>query len=1340
MKNLRSTLFRVVILASFFLKSIAVFSQYCDSITPSTVVDLSANPNMSWTSLPIARNGHCCGTTNPDKCLEFIITLNANAIAISFNIASGAVPPGALYYQIDCGPITPVGSPICLDGPGPHHLTFCKPGNNENTFSITSYSSPIIGPDTSLNAGCQGFIFAQYYNEPSVSWTSIAPGAPGAYNSYLSCVSGCDTTFVTAPNSGAPAYVDYLVCGNDIGQCNPSPICDTIRVKFVPPHVVTVTPTLSTICAGDPPVSLAANVAGGAGPFSYLWSTGDTTASILASGGIHTVTVTDQGGCVSVVASATIDELPLPPVNAGTDQTVCDGIATTLSGSGATSYVWNNGITDGVAFVQAVGTMIYTLTGTDANGCVNTDQVNVTVNPLPVVNAGVDQTVCDGVATTLSGSGATSYLWDNGISNGVAFVQAVGTMTYTVTGTDANGCVNTDQVNVTVNPLPVVNAGVDQTVCDGVATTLSGSGATSYLWDNGISNGVAFVQAVGTMTYTVTGTDANGCVNTDQANVTVNPLPIVNAGTDQTVCEGATTTLSGSGATSYVWNNGITDGVAFVQAVGTMIYTLTGTDANGCVNTDQVNVTVNPLPVVNAGVDQTVCDGVATTLSGSGATSYLWDNGISNGVAFVQAVGTMTYTVTGTDANGCVNTDQVNVTVNPLPIVNAGTDQTVCEGATTTLSGSGATSYLWDNGISNGVAFVQAVGTMTYTVTGTDANGCVNTDQANVTVNPLPIVNAGTDQTVCEGATTTLSGSGATSYVWNNGITDGVAFVQAVGTMTYTVTGTDANGCVNTDQVNVTVNPLPVVNAGVDQTVCDGVATTLSGSGATSYVWNNGITDGVAFVQAVGTMTYTVTGKDANSCVNTDQVNVTVNPLPVVNAGVDQTVCDGVATTLSGSGATSYLWDNGISNGVAFVQAVGTMTYTVTGTDANGCVNTDQVNVTVNPLPIVNAGIDQKVCEGATTTLSGSGATSYVWNNGITDGVAFVQAVGTMIYTLTGAGENGCVNTDQANVTVNPLPVVNAGADQAVCELTLITLSVVGSPNLSWDNGVLNNVPFNQAVGTVIYTVTDSYATGCTTFDQVSVTVHPNPEVATQNHRVCPGEGVILKGEGALWYAWTGGVIDGVEFFPTQSADFIVTGTNAFGCTGTAISKVTVYEAPIADFNILDLSLTTVSSGTGFSNTSSGAVSYSWDFGDGTGTSNAFEPYHEFPTTESGSYEINLTVTSEEGCIAELTKYVYVLQDYTIYVPNAFTPDGSGVNEVFKPVMEGFDEFSYTLYIFNRWGEIVFESHNMELGWDGTYSQRDERAQDGVFTWKIEVALKNSSDSKIFIGHVTLLK
>ena len=352
-KHLDPTKFIGVLLLLLFLPN-TVFSQYCDSITPSMSVDLSASPNVSWISPSIARDGNCCGTTNPDNCLEFIITLHPSAIAVSFSIASGAVPPGALFYQVDCGPITPVGSPICLDGPGPHHLTFCKPGNNENTFSITSYSEPIIGPDTTLNAGCQGFIYAQYYNEPSISWTSIAPGNVGDYDSYLSCTTGCDTTFVSAPTSGAPAFVDYLVCGNDVGGCNPNPICDTIRVNFVPPHTVDVTPLYTEICAGDPPVLLTANVSGGTGPFTYLWSNGATTASILETGGIHSVDVTDQGGCLTITNQAEVVEHPLPVVDAGVDQAVCDGESVTLNGSGAVSYVWDNGVTDGVSLVPVL--------------------------------------------------------------------------------------------------------------------------------------------------------------------------------------------------------------------------------------------------------------------------------------------------------------------------------------------------------------------------------------------------------------------------------------------------------------------------------------------------------------------------------------------------------------------------------------------------------------------------------------------------------------------------------------------------------------------------------------------------------------------------------------------------------------------------------------------------------------------------------------------------------------------------------------------------------------------------------------------------------------------------
>jgi len=1096
---------------------------------------------------------------------------------------------------------------------------------------------------------------------------------------------------------------------------------------------------------------------------NYRWDFGDGIITPLSNGPIvavpnttgtyvaptHTYTssgnfnvelyVESADGCFdNIIIPLTINDIPV--VAAGADQTVCDGAAVTLNGAGANTYVWDNGITDGVPFVQGVGTITYTVTGTDANGCENTDQVDVTVNPLPVVNAGADQTVCDGVAVTLNGTGASTYVWDNGITDGVPFVQGVGTITYTVLGTDANGCENTDQVDVTVNPLPVVNAGADQTVCEGSAVTLNGAGATSYVWNNGVTDGVPFLQGVGTITYSVIGTDANGCENTDQVDVLVNPLPVVNAGADQTVCDGAAVTLNGAGANTYVWDNGITDGVPFVQGVGTITYTVTGTDANGCENTDQVDVTVNPLPVVNAGADQTVCDGVAVTLNGVGANTYVWDNGITDGVPFVQGVGTITYTVIGTDANGCENTDQVDVTINPLPVVNAGANQTVCDGAAVTLNGAGATSYVWNNGVTDGVPFVQGVGTITYTVTGTDVNGCQNTDQVDVTINALPNVNAGADQTVCDGAAVTLNGAGANSYVWDNGITDGVPFIPAVGTITYTVIGTDVNGCENTDQVDVTVNPLPVVEAGIDQELCEGSMVTLSGSGAPGYVWDNGVIDGVPFIQAVGTTIYTVIGTDANGCQNTDQVSVLVSPLPIVDAGVDQILCEESMITLTASGANSYQWDNGVIDGVPFIQAVGTITYTVIGTDIKGCQSTDQVDATINALPMVNAGADQTVCDGVAVTLNGAGAGSYIWDNGVIDGVPFIPAIGTITYTLIGTDANGCANSDQVDVTVNPNPTISAGSDQSLCENSWITLSASGAPSIVWDNGVVNDLPFQQGIGTIVYTVTGTLPTGCFSSTNISVTILQNPIVTASDVIICEGEAAVLMGSGAVNYAWNKGVQNGNPFYPNQTDTYTVIGTSANGCSSQAQATVTVMPTPIVDFDVLNLHLSTTDPSTGFDNLSVGAVSYEWNFGDGSSINTEFEPYHTFPEDQAGEYIIELTGYSEYGCSARDIKYVHVFRDYLIYVPNAFTPDNSGVNEVFKPVMTGFDEDGYTMYIFNRWGNLIFETHDMEVGWDGTFHDENNRVQDGVFTWKIEANIKDSNDSKIFVGHVSILK
>jgi hypothetical protein len=254
------------------------------------------------------------------------------------------------------------------------------------------------------------------------------------------------------------------------------------------------------------------------------------------------------------------------------------------------------------------------------------------------VNAGIDQTICAGTSVSLSGTGATTYSWNNGVANNVSFTPTT-TATYSVSGTSSAGCVSSDQVLVTVNALPTVDAGIDQTLCAGVSASLTASGAASYSWDNGVSNGVSFTPA-SSATYSVSGTDANGCVNSDVVIVTVNDLPNVSAGADQSICKGAAVTLSGTGASTYAWNNNVTDGVAF-NPISTATYNVSGTDANGCVNADEVLVTVN--------------EASASTLTESALDSYTL-----NGQTYTQSG---TYTQVITNAAGCDSTITLNLTL-----------------------------------------------------------------------------------------------------------------------------------------------------------------------------------------------------------------------------------------------------------------------------------------------------------------------------------------------------------------------------------------------------------------------------------------------------------------------------------------------------------------------------------------------------------------------------------------------------------------------------------------------------------------------------------------------------
>ncbi|MEY3048998.1 MAG: hypothetical protein RL365_1036, partial [Bacteroidota bacterium] len=441
-------------------------------------------------------------------------------------------------------------------------------------------------------------------------------------------------------------------------------------------------------------------------------------------------------GCESQRASSAVTINALPVVSAGSNQAVCTGTAVTLSGSGASTYAWNNNVQDGVAFTPNA-TQTYTVTGTDANGCTNTAQVQVAVNALPVVSGGQSFAVCQGTSVILFGSGAQSYTWNNGVVNSTPFVPIL-TQSYTVVGTDINGCSNTAQVTVTVNPLPIVSGGGNQNVCAGNSVTLSGSGANNYTWNNNVQNGVAFTPNA-TQTYTVTGTDANGCTNTAQVQVAVNALPVVSAGANQTICSGANVTLNGSGATSYAWNNNVQDGVAFTPNA-TQTYTVTGTDANGCTNTAQVLVTVNPLPQLVLGNNINTCVGSPVTLSATGAVTYNWSGGVQNGVSFIPNT-TQYYVVTGVNGLGCSTTDSILVSVhNPT---------------SSTINITACNSYSL-----NGDTFNQSG---TYIQTIQNVMGCDSTITLNLVINVpplLPIITVNNDVTL-----TTLTQPNVT-YQW----------------------------------------------------------------------------------------------------------------------------------------------------------------------------------------------------------------------------------------------------------------------------------------------------------------------------------------------------------------------------------------------------------------------------------------------------------------------------------------------------------------------------------------------------------------------------------------------
>ncbi len=1133
----------------------------------------------------------------------------------------------------------------------------------------------LVNPLPDADAGPDQTICDQQTVQIGGAPTSSVPSATFLWDNAASLTSATDPN----PTANPSVTTTYTVTVTHTNGCTNT---DQVLVSVNPLPAADAGPDQS-ICIGS-----SATIGGsptGPGGSSFIWDNAISLSSATDPNPIATpsatttysVTVTDGFGCTNI-DQVLITVNPIPDADAGADQTICLNETIQIGGSPTSgvlnaTFLWDNATslssaTDPNPMANPTATTTYTVTVTHTNGCTATDQVTVNVNPLPVVDPGLDREICFGASTTLGGTPTaplgSTIIWDNAATLSSAtdpnpIATPTTTTTYTVTVTDLNACTNTGQVTVTVNGLPIADAGPDLNSCAGSPVVIGGSPTgppgASYVWDNAASLSNAIdpnptATPIATTTYSVTVTDVKGCTAVDQVIVSVVPIPDADAGPDQTICDLQSIGIGGSPTSSvlnatFLWDNATslssaTSSNPLASPSVTTTYTVTVTHTNGCTNTDQVIVNVNPLPTVDAGLDRSLCVGLSTTLGGSPtgppSSTYAWDNaGTLNDPTNPNPIATppvtTTYSVTVTDNLGCVNTDDVVVTVIPIPDADAGSDQTICELDTIQIGGNptsavvGAT-YAWDNAasLSNSTASnpnAFPIVTTTYTVTVTHPNACTNTDAITITVDPLPLADAGSDVTICEGLTATIGGSptgpiGA-SYAWNNStslndpaIANPIA--SPIVTTTYMVTVTDGTtGCTKTDQVVVTVNPIPVVDAGQDITICQGQSTPLGGNPtsptAISYLWDNAASLNNASVAnplaspSIST-TYSVTVTDVNGCTNVDQIDITVNPAPNVEAGPDQTICNLDSVAIGGSPTSStvgatYSWspvsdldDPSASN--PFAKPSTTTKYFVIVSDGAGCTSVDSMVVNVNPLPVVDFKVDETCISDLAaftdeTSISTGSFSDWAWDFGDGVGSSILQNPGYQyqnpgVYTvrLIVTSDLGCVDSISKSVTINALPVVDAGPDVALCFGDTVMLG--GNPTgpsgslYSWNPGFdLSDVsaanPNAYPLFSTSYNLSVTDLNGCINYDTVDITVNPLPVVtASPDTSICIGEPVQLLAQGAVSYVWSPTTYLSDPFIANPVAraetniEYIVTGIDANGCADTDTISIEVFNLSFA--------------------------------------------------------------------------------------------------------------------------------------------------------------------------------
>lgn len=1259
-----------------------------------------AFPNNVIAITGLGIGNYTLSTADQDGCtgdIVFTVTQPANFLGFSigsstdatcFNTSDGSISAtgtggwGAYTYQwIRLSDNVVIGTAATITGlaAGDYRLDIIDRSGTGCTIStptLTINSPPEIVPTASItNTLCNGDANGEID-------LSVAGGvAPYTY----SWSNGGTTQDISGLTAG-----NYTVTITDNSGC-----IDVESFTVTEPAVLTINPDIRDVnCFGDNTGRIRSNVTGGTAPYSYAWSTGNTGTNLNNRvAGTYSLTVTDANGCVATAVGLTVTEpaMALSKLSDVQNDPACFGNSDgsiTINMQGGTApygYLWSNGDITNTATGLNAG--IHSVIVTDAAGCTYnesftlTDPLRIAVTPaltLPTCNAGADGSI---TVSSVNGTAPYTYNWNTGDSGPTITGLVAGT--YTVTVADAGGCSVIESIVLGEPAVLVGNPTVNDISCNGSTdgsvflAVSGGTGPYTYAWNNGATTNN--ITGLGAGAYSVTITDASGCSIIENYSV-IDPAPIGVAFTQTNiVCKGATTgaiDITPSGGTapySYLWSNGVTaQDLSNVAAGG---YSVTIRDASNC--TVVLNVTITePALVLNlVGTEiNATCNGSTngsidlTVTGGSGPYTYSWNTGAAT--EDITALAPGNYSVSVTDANGCIKSLGFTITEPaPLAASPAKTDITcnTADDGTITVGVSGGTApylYSWADDGSVTVNTRSGLSPGNYTVTVTDANGCIDVESITI-IEPAQLTSSDVVQNVsCFGESTgainlTISGGVAPySYSWSNGaLTEDLT---NIGAGNYSVTVTDVNGCTISDSFTITqpASALSKTEA-VQQITCSGAAdgiinlTVTGGAAPYTYNWSNGSTTEDLSTLPAGA--YTVIVTDNNGCTITDSYVITDPPVLILTGTETDITCFGAndgsidITVTGGEAPYTFAWSNGATT--EDVTGLTPGNYTINITDVRGCSTNQAFNIQEPAALSIGYSVNNVTCFGLSNgtidiTVSGGNAPyNYAWSNASTNEDQIGLAAADYIVTVTDL--NGCTLVETITIS-QPLATLSTAATvtDISCfggndgSLQLTPAGGTAPYAYSWNTGSTNKDIFGLSDGSYQVTITD--ANGCSIVENYVIAMPPALlSSGTQVNVLCNGDNTgsidlsVLGGTAPYTYTWSNGA-NTEDLSNIIAGTYTVTIADTRGCSVNRSFTVSQPLAVAVVDNIIDVACFGDGDGSIDISVSGGIAPYTYSWGGGQTTQDIFN-------LSGGNY--TLTVTDANGCQSVNT--------YTVNEPTA---------------------------------------------------------------------------------------